>query len=202
MKIIFSDINKDVANALRMAFTGAGDVEVYSDSIFNHKADAIISPANSFGYMDGGIDLEYSKYFGWDLQVRLQRQITENFHGELLVGQATIIETNNTEIPYLISAPTMRVPMHISGSVNVYLAFRAALQAVKSFNDWGDDNILIRSILSPGLGTYVGNMQSDVAASQMLIAYKEVKGDIKINYGGIRAAHHHHSLIARGNLSF
>lgn len=26
-----------------------------------------VSPANSFGFMDGGIDMVYSLHFGWDL---------------------------------------------------------------------------------------------------------------------------------------
>ena len=30
-------------------------------------ADAIVSPANSFGFMDGGIDMVYSKRFGWQM---------------------------------------------------------------------------------------------------------------------------------------
>ena len=31
------------------------------------EADAIVSPANSFGFMDGGIDMVYSRHFGWQM---------------------------------------------------------------------------------------------------------------------------------------
>ncbi len=47
----------------------------------------------------------------------------------LKVGQAAIIETEDPQnvIPYLICAPTMRVPEIVSGTSNAYLAFRASL---------------------------------------------------------------------------
>jgi O-acetyl-ADP-ribose deacetylase (regulator of RNase III) len=90
----------------------------------------VVSPANSFGFMDGGIDWRYSERFGWQLMERLQQVIKgEDYFGELLVGQAIILETNDEmkKIPYLISAPTMRVPLDVSNSPNAYLAFKATL---------------------------------------------------------------------------
>ncbi len=38
--------------------------------------------------MDGGIDLLYSRQFGWGVQKRLQQAIRERHAGELLVGAA------------------------------------------------------------------------------------------------------------------
>ncbi|MFK7969859.1 MAG: hypothetical protein AB8F95_05800 [Bacteroidia bacterium] len=49
------------------------------------------------------------------------------YYGEILVGQADIIPTDSEVFPYLISAPTMRHPMTIARTPNVYLAFRAIL---------------------------------------------------------------------------
>jgi hypothetical protein len=43
---------------------------VHQQDILTRTADAILSPANSFGFMDGGIDLLYSNFFGWELQDR------------------------------------------------------------------------------------------------------------------------------------
>lgn len=45
------------------------------------------------------------------------------------MGQAAIVPTNDPKgvIKYLISAPTMRIPADIRGTVNAYLAFRATL---------------------------------------------------------------------------
>ena len=76
MKIIFADTNKAVADALSEQYKGLDfNVEVHNDDIFNYKADALVSPANSFGYMNGGIDLAYVKYFGFGLQLRVQGYI-------------------------------------------------------------------------------------------------------------------------------
>jgi len=50
------------------------------------------------------------------------------------VGQALIVETYDAGIPFMVAAPTMRVPDDIRGTPNAYLAFRAALRAVKAHN--------------------------------------------------------------------
>jgi hypothetical protein len=73
-----------------------------------------------------------SEYFGWHVQDRLQDAIKSKHHGELLVGQVEIIPTDHDSIPYVISVPTMRVPMDIKGTVNPYLVIRGVLQ-----NDFG-----------------------------------------------------------------
>ncbi|WAR06847.1 YMX7-like protein [Mya arenaria] len=163
----------------------ADKVEVYQGDIFYEgpAADAIVSPANSFGFMDGGIDMVYSRHFGWQMQERLQKKIREEFNGELLVGQATIIPTMEDlsivdwskyncgePIKYLISAPTMRVPATIADTVNPYLALRAVILAVNEFNQTAMEPI--RSVLCPGLGTAVGLMPRDRCAYQMLQAYE------------------------------
>ncbi len=61
MKIILVDTNQAVVEAWR----AVGLEEAHCGSIFDYPAVAIVSPANSFGFMDGGIDLAYSERFGW-----------------------------------------------------------------------------------------------------------------------------------------
>lgn len=129
------DINAAVAKAWQQQFAGLHDVEVSCGDIFEHRADAIVSPANSFGYMDGGIDLIYSRVPGRHLEGELQALLRGQYFGELPVGQAVILQTGHRAIPYLVSAPTMRVPMGISRTANVYLAFRAALIAIRMHNE-------------------------------------------------------------------
>jgi len=75
--------------------------------------------------MDGGIDALYMDYFGAEIQLRVRRQIFDHHAGELLVGIADTVETGDTVIPFLIAAPTMRLPMSLSDSVNAYLAARS-----------------------------------------------------------------------------
>jgi len=95
MKIVMADVNEKVSEALKKSFGDIDGVTIHCGSILDVECDAVVSPANSFGFMDGGIDLEYSKYFGWDLQKKLQEIIQTKHHGELLVGMAEIVETGN-----------------------------------------------------------------------------------------------------------
>jgi hypothetical protein len=90
--IIFQlrDIDPNVVQAWTIHFRGLVNVRISIGDIFELKADAIVSPANSFGYMDGGIDLVYVQRFGWELQDRLQSHLKEQHDGELPVGQATM----------------------------------------------------------------------------------------------------------------
>ena len=134
LTIHLRDISSEVVAAWDSAFADAPDVHASCGDIFEHRADAIVSPANSFGCMDGGIDLVYSRFFGWELEANLKELLAERHYGELPVGQAVILATGHKSIPFLVSAPTMRVPSSISRTVNVYLAFRAALIAVREHN--------------------------------------------------------------------
>jgi O-acetyl-ADP-ribose deacetylase (regulator of RNase III) len=172
VKIFLRDLSEPIIDAWCTVFDDYSDVEISCGDILDLKADAIISPANSFGFMDGGIDFAYSRYFGWDLQRRLQKLIRDEYYGELPVGNAVILETKNEEIRHLISAPTMRVPQDISGTLNVYLAFRAALIEVKEFNK--ENNNKIKSVLCPGLGTLTGAMLPMDCAIQMKKAYDSI----------------------------
>ena len=126
-----SAVDEALATAWRR-FCGALDfVEVHFGSILDVSCDAIVSPANSFGFMDGGIDETYRAHFGQEIQERVQRVIAERHYGELLVGTADLVETGYDGTPYMIIAPTMRVPMALTDSVNAYLAARATFLLVK-----------------------------------------------------------------------
>lgn len=163
------DCNPAVVDAWAAHFAGVDQVRVQPGDIFQDEADALVSPANSFGFMDGGIDLAFSEQFGWHLQARVQERIRRDFHGELLVGQAFVVPTLDAVWPHLICAPTMRVPADVSGTPNAFLAFRAALLAVQAHNASGGSPI--RRVACPGLGTAIGRMAPDVCARQMRAAY-------------------------------
>ena len=169
MRFLLRDRNAPLVEEWREQFGDASDVDVSHGDIFDLKADAIVSPANSFGFMDGGIDLAYSLRFGWSLQDRLRNLLQLEHDGELPVGQAVIVPTDHADIPWLISAPTMRIPMDVSTSVNAYLAFRAAIRAVRDHNRTAAKPI--DTILCPGLATGVGCLPCPVCALQMFLAY-------------------------------
>ncbi|WP_008542051.1 macro domain-containing protein [Bradyrhizobium sp. CCGE-LA001] len=192
--IYLRDINADVVEAWRTAFADAANVEISLGDIFAQQADAILSPANSFGHMDGGIDLLYSRYFGWELQTNLQDVLSEHHYGELPVGQAIVLATGHERFPFLVSAPTMRVPARIDQTVNVYLAFRAALIAVLSHNASADETI--QSLLVPGLGTGVGAMPPLRAARQMRLAYDLILAPATERRSARTILRQHHDLLS------
>lgn len=171
MEIKFIDINPEVTKWLSIGFYGKENVKVYTDNILNYSANAIVSPANSFGFMDGGIDLIYTKFFGSKIEKKVKKCIQDFYNGELLVGQAITVKTQNNQIPILISAPTMRVPENINNTPNVYLAFKSVLFAVKRYNE-KYKSYPIQSILCPGLGTATGSVDPNNSAFQMRIAYE------------------------------
>lgn len=169
MQIILTDLSQKMTGAWTEFFKEEEDVIIIEGDITNTTCDAIVSPANSFGFMDGGLDYALSERFGWDLERKLQQQIKALPEGELLVGQAILMETGDPIIPWLISAPTMRIPtnFNIDTSVNAYLAMKAILIKAKSDGR-------INSLSIPGLCTGVGRMQPMIAARQMYQAYKEI----------------------------
>ena len=175
MKFYLRDRNEQLVNEWKKFFDDVPDFEISCGDIFaGPKADAIVSPANSFGFMDGGIDAVYMRKFGFKLEVNLMERIRKHFNGELVVGQATIIPTGNVDIPYLISAPTMRVPGVVKHTVNAYLAFRAVLIAVKKWNVDANTDPHINSLICPGLGTAIGQIPYFACAKQMYEAYKAI----------------------------
>lgn len=180
MNIILTSVETGLADAWEQFCGGLPFVTVHRGSVFDVSCDAVVSPANSFGFMDGGIDMLYTQYFGWQVQERLQEAIRETHHGELLVGTAEIVETDNPDLPFLIAAPTMCVPTILRDSVNPYLAARAALLLVQqgTFQQgtYAGEKIAdyVDSIAFPGLGTGVGRVGPNTCARQVRAAIDNV----------------------------
>ncbi len=170
-KLYLIDQSARLVNEWKNAFSVFPGVEVLGGDYFQRQADAIVSPANSFGIMDGGVDLAIRDQLGYMVQNQLQKVIIERHHGELPVGCAEIIETNDSRWKYMIAAPTMRVPESVSLTINAFLAFRAILVAVTNFNKRHEKRE-IDSLVCCGLGTGVGGMLASKCATQMRIAYK------------------------------
>src|SRR5262245_57797509 len=137
------DLGSALVTAWQREFAGVPFVHISQGDIFSDRAgpishddpidvraDAIVSPANCFGFMDGGIDAVYTYQLGPQVEARLRERLARDFGGELPVGQAVIVPTGRPEIPWCISAPTMRIPGVVADTLNAYLAFRAALNAV------------------------------------------------------------------------
>ena len=174
LRLSLVDRNGDVAEALARAFHDTPAVEVAEGNLLDLASDAIVSPANSFGDMSGGIDKSIDDFHHGAAQRSIMAAIAEHFLGELPVGMALIVELPSRRFPFVVSAPTMRVPSRVADSLNAYLAMRAALVAVLRHNAAGLR--AIRSLAVPGLCTGVGGMAPEEAAEQMLAAYDNIIG--------------------------
>lgn len=135
---------------------------------------AVVSPGNSFGFMDGGIDYYYLKLFGKALQKFVQDAIKNTFHGELVVGRAMVLDLSFLEEydqatwpKYFIVAPTMRCPDDVSMSTNAYLAFKGILEQLGIFKKLNEPT---GRILVPCLAVGVGNMHPGKSAWQIKLA--------------------------------
>lgn len=96
------DIADDLITAWQQAFKGLPDVTITHGRFEDvPEFDCLVSPANSFGIMDGGIDLAISYFFGWELMESVQKRILRDFFGEQPVGTSMIVPTNNPVHPYL-----------------------------------------------------------------------------------------------------
>lgn len=158
-KIVFRDRNPDVIRELYSAFPGwAADVM----DIFGAPCSGVISPANSFGWMDGGIDAVYLARWP-SAAPTLKAKVAALPFRELLVGQALLVETGDTACPHLIAAPTMRAP-GATTFMSVFLAARAAFFVSLS---------LPGVVASPGLGTGTGHLHPKDAARAMRLGYEE-----------------------------
>ncbi len=172
LKITLCDIKPDIVAAWRREFNGYGAVEIIEGSLLETDGPALVCPANSYGDMGGGLDKIIDDYFEGAAQNALMATIREQFWGELPVGVAAIIAMEHRRFPFLIAAPTMRIPGRIIGTINAYLAMRAVLVAVMRHNQSGEPNI--NGVAVSGLGTGVGGLGADECAQQMRTAYDNI----------------------------
>lgn len=171
IELVLVDPNEPVCNAWEGAFAEFPEVSIVRGRFESlPDFDCMVSAANSFGLMDGGVDLAIVRYFGVQLMERVQARILDEYLGEQPVGTSFIIETNHPAHPFVAHTPTMRVPMSISTTDNVYAAMWAMLLAVRRHNR--TSSATIRTVACPGLGTATGRVPPREAARQMALAYR------------------------------
>jgi O-acetyl-ADP-ribose deacetylase (regulator of RNase III) len=176
LRLLICDKSPPVAREFARAFEGVEAVEVVEGNILNLDCDALVSPANSFGLMDGGLDQAIDRFYEGEAQRAVLSRIAERFYGELPVGTATVIEMRSRRFPFLVVSPTMRVPGNCRGTINAYLAMRAALIAVIYYNQ--ASKAAIGSVAVPGLCTGVGCMSPEDSATQMRAAHDMILGGV------------------------
>lgn len=174
MKIYLLSDNDDMINSWYMYFMNAKNVEIVCDDfgnfMNNSDVECIVSPANSFGLMDGGYDLAITEYFGDELQQKVQKYIIDNFYGEQPVGSSFFIKTN-IKGKTLIHTPTMRIPEVITDVGVIYHCMRSCLITAKQ-ND-------VKSIVIPAFGAGTGFVKCTDVAKMMWMGYKQIISEPK-----------------------
>jgi O-acetyl-ADP-ribose deacetylase (regulator of RNase III) len=134
--IHFISFDKRWIDAISDLFSGCDNVTITNGNIKSLRLEntVFVSPANSLGFMDGGIDYVLSREMFPGLQTLVQDSIhchgVENAFGRwyLPVGSAICLQIvpppTNT---YIIVAPTMFQPRDVSRTHNAYWSFLAAL---------------------------------------------------------------------------
>jgi len=167
MKLRLIDLNPDVVAAWRVAFADHPEVEILQASILDVATTAVVSPANSHGFMDGGVDRVYLARFGPQLQDRVREMIHRRPEEMLPVGAAELVATRDPNIPWLIVAPTMETPGAVP-AMNAGRAFAAVLRLANRHPELGE-------ICCPGLCTGVGQVSPADSAEFMEGSYTNWK---------------------------
>lgn len=168
MKLHFVDDNLDVVMALKGAFKEHPEVEVFHGDLLALARNCVVSPGNSQGFMDGGIDKSFTQFFGPGIEATVREAIGRRPEVTLPIGSSMVVKTNHGLIPFSLVAPTMEVPELVDAS-NAYRAMRAILRIASANEDIG------RAVFCPGLCTGVGGVLPGEAAKQMARAYQEWK---------------------------
>lgn len=124
----------------------------------NKNIDCVVSPANSYGLMDGAYDLAITTYFGKELMEVVQKEIITKYNGEQPVASSIIVNIPNSKIK-LIHTPTMRIPSIITDPMVIYHSTRSALLLAKQNH--------IRNIVLPAFGAGTGQVDADIVAHLM-----------------------------------
>jgi O-acetyl-ADP-ribose deacetylase (regulator of RNase III) len=189
MRVTLVDLHGSLVDAARAQGWHGDDVELlaYTDVrdvtlARNAKRTGYVSPANSRGDMDGGIDYTLSRIIFPGVEARVKAAIAAQSSGSpprLAIGKAVVVPALDLvfEDPprlVLIAAPTMSVPQDVHKTHNAYSAMYAALVAAEAA---GVDRLIV-----PGLCTGCGMMGAPEAIKQMRRAHDDFRAGRPARY--------------------
>ncbi|SDK28924.1 O-acetyl-ADP-ribose deacetylase (regulator of RNase III), contains Macro domain [Actinopolyspora mzabensis] len=177
LRLVLCALDEPLAAAWNSIAYGREGISVHHGSVLDTHVDAVVSPANSYGWMRGGIDAAYANAFP-DVEQQVRSAVLAYHGGELPVGEALLVPTGCRVPTWLISAPTMREPGETlpGDTVHPYLAARAMLRLWSGavLDNGTPVRHVVRSIALPGLGTGVGGAAPELCAKQTAAAWDEV----------------------------
>jgi O-acetyl-ADP-ribose deacetylase (regulator of RNase III) len=172
--IIFASLNSEWCSLMRAAFANNPSVRIVEADIrtIPQHNTVFVSPANSLGFMDGGIDLALSR----DIFPRIQRRVQERIRQiglQTALGRYYLPVGSTVYIPVpdtysgLIVAPTMFLPHCVSETQNAYWSALAAFMTHKKCFPAAD------LVLTSHCCGY-GGMSAATSAEQMKRAYEDI----------------------------
>jgi O-acetyl-ADP-ribose deacetylase len=135
------------------------EIQIQKGDITKIEADAIVNPANSYGWMGGGSAGAIKKAGGEEIE----KEVVDK--APLEIGKA--VATTAGKLPHkaVIHAPTMTSPAEKAQDYNVAMSVRGALLLA---DDQG-----FKIIAMPGMGTGVGDFPKKDAAKVMIEELKK-----------------------------
>lgn len=131
MPIIFISLNDEFIQEIKKhSFIG------HVDKIQNYhikRKTYYVSPANSLGFMDGGIDLTLSRIIFPGIELNVKEQIKKYGQTNLIdrkylpIGSSIIIDCQDKS---LVISPTMLLPQNVKNTQNAFYSTMASLYNV------------------------------------------------------------------------
>jgi O-acetyl-ADP-ribose deacetylase (regulator of RNase III) len=127
------------------------------------SCDAIVNPANSYGYMGGGVAGAIKRVGG----IEIEKEAIAK--APISIGKAVATTAGSLPCNFVIHAPTMKQPAMRIGVENVRLATKAAFELGVKLG--------IKSIAIPGMGTGIGGVPVDAATREIVTIAKQYENN-------------------------
>jgi len=133
-------------------------IAALTGDITQQKVDAVVNPANSKGIMGGGAALAMKEAGG----EQIEKDAVAN--APIRLGKAIATTAGRLPARYVFHAPTMTLP---SEKANAKATDQAVSASLRLANQMG-----VKSVAFPGMGTGVGGVPAEEAAAAMVNAVK------------------------------
>jgi len=167
MRILIADHNKSTIASLE-ELNPSFEIETGDPLAFD--IDAVVSPANTKGIMNGGYDATLRRYFGVNIEYMAGLYL-DKF--QIDVGQAIAVKTGHPKVHWLIVTPTVSVTgegFSGHGSVSYACAYNAVKVAYKKN---------VRYLGMTGLGSGVGGLDRRTSARQQVKGIEDALNEIE-----------------------
>ena len=170
MKVLISDHNKSTISSINECNPS---FEVEEGNPLAFDIDAIVSPANTKGIMNGGYDAVLRRFFGVSIEY-LVRQYLEKY--KIDVGQAIAVKTGHPKVHWLIVTPTVSVTGEgLSGHESI--SYACAYNSVKVAHEKN-----VKYLGMTGLGSGVGSLDRRISARHQVQGIEDALSEIKGNF--------------------